>query len=184
MPIAAAIAPIATSLIGGIAGASNTRPPSLDSTQSSSLDALIKSLMPTAQGTPHIDPIQQMLMYGQNAAGRAGADNAVTHALTSRGLGTSGLLGGALMQNQNQSQSNQNQIDLGLQQQAVQQKQLSIQDLLGLLGVNNTPGQSGFGGFMAGMAPIAAYSIQKAMNGGSGISTTGVGAPPPSGGWS
>lgn len=155
---------ILSGLLGGIAGGSNTRPPSLDPTQRGSLDALIKSLMPTATGTPTIDPIQQALMFGNIAAGRTGADTAITHALSSRGLGTSGLLGAGLIQNQNVATQNQNQANLGLQQQAVQQKQLSIQDILGLLNVNNTPGQSGFGGFMAGLAPILAYSIQNMAN--------------------
>jgi hypothetical protein len=121
-------------------------------------------LMQQVQGTPKIDPIQQALMYGQNAQSLTGANNAVTHALVSRGLGQSGILGAGLMQNANQSQANQNNINLGLQQQAVQQRQLTIQDILGLLNVNNTPGQSGFGGFMAGLAPVAAYSIQNALN--------------------
>lgn len=152
------------SLLGGLAGLGNKRPPSLDPTQSGGLDALIRSLMPNATGTPTIDPVQQQQLFGQNAQSLTGANNAVTHALTSRGLGRSGLLGAGLMQNQNQSQVNQGNINLGLQQQAVQQKQLSIQDLLGLLNVNNTPGQSGFGAFMAGMAPVAAYSIQNQLN--------------------
>ncbi len=168
MPIAAAIPAIAgigSSLIGGIAGAANRRPPSLSGMQSGALDQLLKSLMPQATGTPTIDPIQQALMYGQNAQSLTGANNAVTHALVSRGLGHSGILGAGLMQNENQSQANQNNINLGLQQQAVQQRQLNIQDILGLLNVNNTPGQSGFGGFMAGLAPVAAYSIQNALNG-------------------
>ena len=153
-----------SSVVGGIAGASNTRPPSLDETQSTSLDALIKNLMPNATGTAKIDPIQQALLYGQNAQSLTGANNALTHALVSRGLGRSGLLGAGLIQNQNQSQVNQGNINLGLQNQAIQQKQLNIQDILGLLNVNNTPGQSGFGGFMAGLAPVLAYSLQHMSN--------------------
>jgi len=128
------------------------------------MNQLIPSLLPTATGTQHIDPVQQGLMYGNIAQGQTGAFNAVTNALASRGLGHSGLLGGALTQIGNQAQSLRNQSDLGLQQQAFQQKQLSIQDLLGLLGTPNVPGQSGLGGFLAGMAPIAAYSIQNALN--------------------
>ncbi len=111
-------------LLGGLAGGSNTRPPSLDPTQRTSLDALIKNLMPTATGAPKIDPLQQSLLYGQNAQSLTGANNQATHALTSRGLGTSGLLAQALMQNANQSQVNQGNINLGLQNQAIQQKQL------------------------------------------------------------
>lgn len=175
MPV---IGGIASSLLGGLAGAGNARPPALDPSQRGSLDSLIKALMPTATGNPTIDPVQQMQMFGQNAQSLTGANNSVTHALTSRGLGRSGLLGAGLMQNQNQSSVNQGNINLGLQQQAVQQKQLSIQDLLGLLNVNNTPGQSGFGAFMAGLAPVAAYSMQRQLNnsygGGSSFGTNNV----------
>jgi Spy/CpxP family protein refolding chaperone len=159
----AGFAAIIPSLLGGLAGLFNKRPPSLDPSQHGALDELIRNLMPTATGTPTIDPIQQALMYGNIAASRTGADTAVTHALSSRGLGTSGLLGAGLIQNQNVATQNQNQANLGLQQQAIQQKQLSIQDILGLLNVNNTPGQSGAGGFMAGLAPILSYSIQSIM---------------------
>lgn len=168
--LTAGIGGLASSLLGGIAGATNTRPPSLSPGQSSALSNLLgtpgqpSQLLQTAMGTPKIDPVQQNLMYGSIAANQTGGMDAVTHALVSRGLGHSGLLGGALTQVANQAQAGRNQADLGLQQQAIQQKQLSIQDILGLLGVNNTPGQSGAGGFFAGMAPVAAYSIQSAMN--------------------
>lgn len=158
---------LATSLLGGAAGATNARPPSLDPNQQNALASLLTpggNLMKTAGAPAGIDPVQQALLFGNNANSQTGANNAVTHALVSRGLGHSGLLGGALTQVANQSQQNQNQINLGLQQQGIQQKQMSIQDILGLLGVNNTPGQSGGGAFMAGMAPVAAYSIQRAMN--------------------
>jgi hypothetical protein len=170
MPVAA-FAPLIAggigSLLGGISGAANPRPPSLSGPQSAALNALLgpnSNLLSTAMGNPTIDPVQQANMFAQNAQSLTGANNAVTHALTSRGLGRSGLLGAGLIQNQNQSAANQGNINLGLQQQAVQQKQLSIQDLLGLLNVNNTPGQSGLGAFMAGMAPVAAYSIQNQLN--------------------
>jgi hypothetical protein len=173
-PILGAILP---GLLGGAAGAANTRPPALNPTQTGALNSLIPSLMPTATGTPQIDPIQQALLYGQNAQSLTGANNAVTHALVSRGLGRSGLLGAGLIQNQNQSQANQNNINLGLQQQAIQQKQLSIQDLLGLLNVNATPGQSKGGGFLAGLAPVMAGSIQQMLlnrqNGGGGYLASG-----------
>lgn len=168
-------------LISGLAGSANTRPPSLDPTQRGSLDSLIKGLMPTAQGTPTIDPIQQALMYGNIAASQTGANDAVTNALVSRGLGHSGLLGGALTQVANQAQQSRNQANLGLQQQAIQQKQLSIQDILGLLSVNNAPGQSGGAGFLNGMAPVLAYSIQSMMNNGGfggGGSSGSVGSSP------
>src|SRR2546425_1019270 len=127
---------LASSLLGGLAGLGNRRPPSLDPTQRQSLDELLKNLMPRATGTPQIDPTQQALMYGNIAQGQTGAFDAATHALTSRGLGRSGLLGSALMQVANQAQQNRNQANLGLQEQAVQQRQLSIQDILGLLNVN------------------------------------------------
>jgi hypothetical protein len=167
MPFGGLLAGGITSLLGGIAGAANTRPPSLSPSQSGALNGLLapnSSLMQTAFQPAGIDPIQQALMYGQNAQSLTGANNQVTHALVSRGLGRSGLLGAGLMQNANQSQTNQNQINLGLQQQGIQRQQMSIQDILGLLNVNNTPGQSGFGGFMAGLAPVAAYSIQNGLN--------------------
>lgn len=168
---------IASSLLGGLAGAANPRPPSLSDPQSSALNHFLapgSNLMQTAFQPAGIDPVQQALLFGQNAQSQTGANNAVTHALVSRGLGHSGLLGGALTQVANQGQQNQNQINLGLQQQGIQRQQMSIQDILGLLGVNNTPGQSGAGAFMAGMAPVAAYSIQRAMNNGMG---GGGGAP-------
>jgi hypothetical protein len=151
-------------LLGGAAGSANTRPPALNPTQTNALNGLIPSLMPTATGTPKIDPIQQALMYGQIAQSRTGADTGITHSLVSRGLGRSGILGDALIQNQNKAQQSQNEANLTLQQQAVQQKQLSIQDLLGLLNVNATPGQSKGGGFLNGLAPVLAYSIQNMVN--------------------
>lgn len=156
--------PLLGGLLGGAAGGANTRPPSLSGPQNSALNALISSLMPRISGTPQIDPVQQALMYGQNAQSLTGANNQVTHALVSRGLGRSGLLGAGLMQNANQSQVNQGNINLGLQQQAVGLQQNAIQQLLGALNVNNTPGQSGAGGFTAGMAPLLAYSIQNQLN--------------------
>lgn len=151
-------------ILGGLAGATNTRPPALNPAQTTDLNALLNSLLPTATGTPHIDPTLQALSYGNIAANQTGANNAVTNALISRGLGRSGILGGALTQVANQAQQSRNASDVNLQNQAIQQKQLSIQDILGLLNVNTTPGQSGAGGFLAGMAPILAYSIQNMMN--------------------
>src|SRR5882724_3850052 len=93
---------IGTSLLGGLAGASNPRPPSLDPQQKNALDnVLIPGLTQRVQGTPGIDPVQQKLMYDQIARSTTGANNAVTNALVSRGLGHSGILGTGLMQNQN-----------------------------------------------------------------------------------
>lgn len=170
---------LATSLLGGVAGATNARPPSLDPNQQNALSSLLMpggNLMKTAGAPAGIDPVQQALLYGNNANSLTGANNAVTHALVSRGLGHSGLLGAGLIQNANQSQVNQGNINLGLQQQGIQRQQMSIQDILGLLGVNNTPGQSGPGAFFAGMAPVAAYSIQRALNGRAGGSGGGGGS--------
>lgn len=151
-------------IIGGVAGAANPRPPSLSPVQSQSLNQLLPQLMQQIQGPVRIDPVQQALLYNQNAQNLTGANNQVTNALVSRGLGHSGLLGAGLIQNANASQANQNQINLGLQNQAIQQRQANIQDILGLLNVNNTPGQSGFGSFMSGMAGPLSYSIQNMMN--------------------
>lgn len=160
------LASLIPSLLGGAAGAANTRPPALNPTQSAGLESLIGPNGPLWKliNNPTIDPIQQALLFGQNAQSLTGANNQVTHALTSRGLGRSGLLGQALMQNANQSQANQSGINLSLEQQAVQRQQSAMQALLQGLNVNTTPGQSGFGGFMAGMAPVAAYSIQNMLN--------------------
>lgn len=152
------------SLIGGIAGLFNKRPPALNGAQSQSLDALIPNLMGKAMATPTIDPTQQALMYSNIAQNQTGANNAATNALVSRGLGHSGVLGDALTQVANQAQSSRNQGNMGLQQQAIQQQQFDLQTLLGLLNVNATGGQSGAGAFSAGMAPIAAYSIQNMLN--------------------
>ena len=165
MPFGGALtAGLGSALLGGLAGAANTRPPSLAPYQHKDLKALLASLMPVATGTPTIDPVQQMLMYGQIAQGRQGADTGVTHALTSRGLGQSGLLGAGLIQNQNQATANQNTANLALQQQAIQLKQAAIQQLLQGIGISDVPGQSGIGGFLAGLAPTLAYSIQNQMN--------------------
>jgi hypothetical protein len=159
---------IIQSLLGGIAGAANPRPPSLSPIQQTTLNNLLgpnSQLQNLANQPAGIDPIQQMLLYGQNAQSLTGANNQVTHSLTSRGLGRSGLLGAGLIQNANQSQANQGQINLGLQQQGIQRQQSAIQSLIQLLNVNNTKGQSGLGAFMAGLAPVAAYSIQNQLNG-------------------
>jgi hypothetical protein len=152
------------SLLGGLAGLFNPRPPALNNAQSGALNSLIPSLMNKAQGTPTIDPTQQALMYGNVAQNQTGAMNAATHALTGAGLGHSGLLGNALTQVANQAQQSRNQGNMGLQQQAIQQQQFDLQTLLGLLNVNATGGQSGAGAFTAGVAPIAAYSIQNMLN--------------------
>jgi len=163
-PLLGAVLP---GLLGGIAGSSNPRPPALNPSQSGALNTLLSpggSLMQTANAPVTIDPRLQAYMFGQNAQSLTGANNALTHALVSRGLGRSGLLAQGLFGNQQQSMVNQGNINQNLLQQAYQQKQLSLQDILGLLNVTSTPGQSGLGAFMAGMAPLAAYSLQSQMN--------------------
>jgi hypothetical protein len=162
--MAAFAAPLIGSAIGGIAGLFNKRPPALNANQTTDLNSLLTNLLPTATGAPKIDPTQQALMYNQINANQVGAGNNATNSLVSRGLGHSGILGTALMQVANQGQQNKNQADLGLQQQAVQQKQLSIQDIIQMLGVNTTPGQSNAGAFSAGLAGPLAYSMQNMMN--------------------
>jgi len=156
-----------SSLFGGIAGAANPRPPALNPAQTNALNSLLggsSNLMQLALGTPQPDATQRGYLFGQNAQSLTGANNQATHALTSRGLGRSGLLGQALMQNANQSQVNQGNINLSLEQQAIQRQQQAWQTIAQLLQTNATPGQSGFGAFTAGLAPVAAYSIQNALN--------------------
>lgn len=162
--MAAFAAPLIGSAIGGIAGLFNKRPPALNPNQTNDLNTLLTNLLPTATGTPKIDPTQQALMYNQINANQVGTGNNATNSLVSRGLGHSGILGTALTQVANQGQQDKNKADLGLQQQAVQQKQLTIQDILGLLNVNTTPGQSNAGAFSAGLAGPLAYSITNMMN--------------------
>lgn len=164
MPLVAALPALIPGLIGGIAGASNARPPSLSPVQSQSLNSLLPQLTGQVQGPVQIDPVQQALMYNQINQGLTGANNGVTNALVSRGLGQSGLLGAGLIQNQLGAQQARNTANLGLQQQAIQQRQANIQDILGLLNVNNTPGQSGFGAFISGLAGPLSYSVQNMMN--------------------
>src|SRR5205807_1502813 len=109
----------ASALIGGAGGASNRRPPSLDPTQSSTLDNLLKQLYPQVGATPKIDPVQQSLLYDQIAKSGVGGANRITNALTSRGLGRSGLLAQGLTQNANQVSAAQTGANLDLQQQAI-----------------------------------------------------------------
>jgi hypothetical protein len=157
-----AIAGVASAGIGALAGASNKRPPSLSPAQQQAQNALLFSNLRTATGTPTIDPVQQALLYGQNAASLTGANNEVTHALVSRGLGHSGILGQGLISNAAQSSANQNNINLGLQQQAVQQKDFANQIIAQLLQTPNTPGQSTSGAAVAGAAGPLAYALQQA----------------------
>lgn len=152
------------SLLGGLSGLFNKRPPALNPAQSGSLNSMIPYLQNQIQGPTQIDPTQQALMYGNVAANQTGAANSATNLLTSRGLGHSGLLGGALTQVANQAQQSRNEGNQQLQGQAYQRQNLDLQTLLGMLNVNATGGQSGAGAFSAGLAPIAAYSIQNMMN--------------------
>src|SRR5256884_3516155 len=154
MPLVAAL-PAIGGLIGGVlSGRANKRPPSLDPTQSGSLDSLLKMLVPTVGTTPKIDPTQQALMYDEIAKSGVGGANRVTNSLVSRGLGRSGLLASGLVQNSNQIASAQTGTNLSLQNQAINQRNTTIQQILGLLGVGNIPGQSAFGGAMARAGPI------------------------------
>ncbi len=167
MPIAAAVIPaIAGGVLGGIGGATNTRPPSLDPTQRGSLDSLLKLLMPQVGATPTIDPVQQSLMRNQIAQAGVGGANRVTNALVSRGLGRSGLLAQGLTQNSNQISAAQTGSDLALQQQAIGQRNTTIQQILGLLGVSNIPGQSGIGGFFSGASGAFAKALAMIKGGG------------------
>lgn len=169
MPLAAAIpaiAGVASSVIGGLGGAANTRPPSLDKTQSTTLDSLINQLYPKTVQNPTIDPVQQSSIFDQIARSGVGGANRVTNTLTSRGLGRSGLLAAGLTQNSNQIAGEQTGANLQLQQQAVNQRNTTIQQILQLLGVNNTPGQSGIGGFLSGFAGPFAKTLAGLSNGG------------------
>lgn len=164
-------------LLGGLGGLSNRRPPSLDPTQRSTLDNLLKQLYPQVGTTPTIDPVQRSLMFKNIAEeGTLGA-NRVTNTLASRGLARSGLLARGLTANSNAVTAAQNQTDLGLQQQAIQQRNTTINQILGLLGVTNIPGQSGIGGFLSGFAgPFA--KLLAGLGGGGGTSASDLGWTP------
>src|SRR5689334_1781431 len=86
------IAAAGGSLLGGLGGVANTRPPSLDPTQQFTLDSLLKQLYPQVRNTPTIDPTQRALEFGNIAQEGVGGANRITSTLTSRGLGRSGLL--------------------------------------------------------------------------------------------
>lgn len=155
-------------LIGGLAGLFNKRPAvsPQNPTQTSALNNLIPGLSATANNPAQIDQVQQRGLYDQIARSQAGAGINATHALVGAGLGHSGLLASALMQASNQGQAARSQADLGLQQQAVQNKQFSIEELLKAIGINTSsvPGQSSAGAFMNGLAPVLAYSLQNSLN--------------------
>ena len=175
MPIVPALPAIGGAILGGIGGATNRRPPSLDPTQSSTLDNLLKQLYPQVGATPTIDKTQQSLLYDQIARSGVGGANSITNALSSRGLGRSGLLAQGLTQNSNQMAAEQTGANLDLQQQAISQRNTTIQQILGLLGVTNIPGQSGIGGFLSGFAgPFAKALGMMKFGGGGGASSTGI----------
>lgn len=177
MPLAAAIPAIAGiggAIAGGIGGASNTRPPSLDKTQSTTLDSLLKTLAPTVGGTPTIDPALRAGAFNDIAAGGVGGANRITNLLASRGLGRSGLLSSALTQNSNQVSANQNSANQFLTNQAIQQRNTTIQQIAQLLGVTNIPGQSGFGGFMSGFAGPFAKTLASLNGGGNSLGSGGA----------
>ena len=174
MPIAAAIPGIAGGIMGGLAGLGNKRPPSLDPTQRFTLDSLLGQLYPKGRGIgeAQIDPRQQALMFGNIAAQGRGGENRITNQFAARGLGRSGLLAQGLMQNSAGMQEAQNRTDLTLQQQAITQRNETIRQIVQLLGVNNIPGQSNAGAFMAGFAPPAAQGFSQ-LNFGGGNTTSG-----------
>jgi hypothetical protein len=167
MPIVAALPAIiggVAALSGGIGGATNPRPPSLDPTQRGILDSLLPKLYGTLGSAPKIDPTLQAGMFGDIAAGGVGGANRVTNALVSRGLGRSGLLAQGLTQNSNQVSANQNSANQFLENQAIQQRNTTIQQIMSLLGITNMPGQSGASGFFSGfgssLGPLA-YALAK-----------------------
>lgn len=167
MPVAAAVAPLAglaTSVIGGITGATNARPPSLSPQQSQALNTQLQQDQSIANGPAKIDPTQQSALFQQNAQQQTAANDALGHNLAARGLDRSGLLAQGLINNQAQSSANQTGINLGLQQQAIQQQNFNKQLTNQLIGIKDTPGQSTAGGFFAGAAPNANYAIQSAAN--------------------
>lgn len=176
MPIAAAIpliAGAAGSVLGGIGGATNRRPDSLDPTQRGTLDNLIKQLYPQVGATPTIDPVQQAGLFDQIARSGVGGANRITNQLVSRGLGRSGLLAQGLTQNSNQMAAEQTGVNVGLQQQAIQQRNQTIQQILQLLGISNIPGQSKAGGFLSGFAgPFSKMLAGLNFGGGGGYGPT------------
>lgn len=166
MPVAAAVAPlagIATSVIGGIAGATNKRPPSLSQQQQSALNGQLQSDQRAADNS-NIDPTLLNTNLDANARQLAGANDQVTHSLASRGLARSGVLAQGLENNAAQSSANQTSITNNLQNAAIQRQQFNQTMINQLLGIKDTPGQSTAGGFFAGAAAPAAYAIQNAAN--------------------
>lgn len=161
MPVAAAVAPLAGSVIGAIAGGANKRPPSLSPQQQQAQNSDIQLAEQGASGTPTIDKTQQSALFQNNAQQLTAANAGLTDSLASRGLGRSGVLAQGLINNQAQSSANQNNINLNLQQAAVQNQQFNRSLLNNLTQTPNIPGQSTTGAVTAGAAAPLAYALQQ-----------------------
>lgn len=162
MPVAAAVAPLADSVIGAIAGGANKRPPSLSPQQQQAQNSDIAAAEKSATGPATIDPTQQAAIYGNIAASTTGANDALTHALAARGISkSSGVEGAGLIANQAQASSNQNTANLNLSQQALQNQQFNRSLLNNLTQTPNIPGQSTTGAVTAGAAAPLAYALQQ-----------------------
>lgn len=168
MPVAAALGPLVGSLgsavIGGIAGGSNKRPPTLSPQQQAAQNADIQAATKSATGPATIDPTQQAAIYDGIARSTTGANDAATHALVSRGLGRSGVLAGAIENNEAAASGQQTQANLSLQQQALQNQQFNRTLLNQLTQTPNIPGQSTTGAITAGAAAPLAYAAQTFAN--------------------
>lgn len=164
MPVAAAVAPLAGSVIGAIAGGSNPRPPSLSQQQQAALNTSLQTAQQSANEPAKIDPVQQSALFQQNAQQLTGANAQVDHALAARGISRSGIAASALQNNAAQSSANQNNIDLNLQQAAVQNKQFNQSLVNNLLNVKDTPGQTTTGAISAGIAAPLTYASQQYAN--------------------
>ncbi len=167
MPVAAAVAPLASlasPIIGAIAGGTNKRPPSLSPQQQQAQNTDIQAATKSATGPVTIDPTQQAAVYDNIARSTAGANDATTHALVSRGLGRSGILAGGIENNEAVAAGSQNQANLSLEQQALQNQQFNRTLLNQLTQTPNLPGQSTAGAVSAGAAAPLAYVAQNYAN--------------------
>lgn len=162
MPVAAAVAPLAGSVIGAIAGGANKRPPSLSPQQQQAQNSDIAAAEKSATGPVTIDPTQKNAVYSNIAASTTGANDALTHALAARGISkSSGVEGAGLIANQAQAASSQNNANLTLEQQALQNQQFNRSLLNNLTQTPNIPGQSTTGAITAGAAAPLAYALQR-----------------------
>lgn len=164
MPVAAAVAPLAGSVIGAIAGGANKRPPSLSPQQQQAQNSDIAAATKSATGPVTIDPTQQAAVYDQIARSNAGANDAVTHNLASRGLARSGILASGIENNQAAASGQQTSANLSLEQQALQNQQFNRSLLNQLTQTPNIPGQSTAGAVSAGAASPLAYALQTLSN--------------------